>query len=206
MSGAGTWVTFATGSGADFAVHSYPSGGKEPCQRQRASHGSRSPWSWRAVMIARTRSRPTDGPSLRLTSESAPLADVRGTWLWTEEALFSVAAPLTSVFFGIQPEGPITHFTCHESGTMTLTQSGSSFSGTATQDSECRTRGGQVFSPRSSYRSSTSPRARSRAAAPHHQLGGGAAVTGGRSHPLPTIFHSAGAPPANTSGRCDVQA
>lgn len=147
MSGAGTWVTFATGSGADFAVHSYPSGGKEPCQRQRASHGSRSPWSWRAVMIARTRSRPTDGPSLRLTSESAPLADVRGTWLWTEEALFSVAAPLTSVFFGIQPEGPITHFTCHESGTMTLTQSGSSFSGTATQDSECRTRGGQVFSP-----------------------------------------------------------
>jgi hypothetical protein len=30
---------------------------------------------------------------------------------------------------------------------MTLTQSGSSFSGTATQASECRTRGGQVFSP-----------------------------------------------------------
>jgi hypothetical protein len=90
---------------------------------------------------------PADGASVVLASKSAPLADISGTWLWNEDVIFSVAAPTTGVFFGIQPEGPITHFTCHESGTMTLTQSGSSFGGTATQASECRTRGGQVFSP-----------------------------------------------------------
>ena len=90
---------------------------------------------------------PADGASLRLASKSAPVADISGTWLWSEEVIFSVAAPLTGVFFGIQPEGPITHFTCHESGTMTLIQAGSSFGGTASQVSECRTRGGQVFSP-----------------------------------------------------------
>jgi hypothetical protein len=90
---------------------------------------------------------PSDGTSLLVASESAPVADLSGTWLWREDVIFSVAAPTTGVFFGIQPEGPITHFRCHESGTMTLIQSGSSFSGTASQASECRTRGGQVFSP-----------------------------------------------------------
>jgi hypothetical protein len=90
---------------------------------------------------------PTDRPALPLASQSAPVADIGGTWLWSEQVIFSVGAPLTGVFFGIQPEGPITHFTCHETGTMTLTQSGPSFTGTASQVSECRTRGGQVFSP-----------------------------------------------------------
>ncbi len=88
---------------------------------------------------------PSDGTSLLLAP--APVADISGTWLWREDVIFSVAAPTTGVFFGIEPEGPITHFRCHETGTMTLTQSGSSFSGTASQASECRTRGGQVFSP-----------------------------------------------------------
>jgi hypothetical protein len=90
---------------------------------------------------------PADGASLPQAAKSAAVADISGTWLWSEEVIFSVAAPLTGVFFGIQPEGPITHFTCHETGTMTLIQAGASFSGTASQLSECRTRGGQVFSP-----------------------------------------------------------
>src|SRR5207249_2378430 len=90
---------------------------------------------------------PSSATSLSPASELLPVADISGTWLWREDVIFSVAAPLTGVFFGIQPEGPITHFRCHETGTMTLTQSGSSFSGTASQASECRTRGGQVFSP-----------------------------------------------------------
>jgi hypothetical protein len=109
-------------------------------------------WLTLAVAVAACNERqdpfaPTGRDALLQASNSAAVADISGTWLWSEEVIFSVAAPLTGVFFGIQPEGPITHFTCHDSGTMTLVQSGSSFSGTATQVSECRTRGGQVFSP-----------------------------------------------------------
>jgi hypothetical protein len=38
----------------------------------------------------------------------------------------------------------VTHVTCHDSGVMTLAQSGATFSGSATQAGTCETRGGQV--------------------------------------------------------------
>jgi hypothetical protein len=70
------------------------------------STAKRLAWLTLALVVAGCNGRqdplaPADGAALLLASKSAPLADVSGTWLWTEEALFSVAAPLTGVFFGI---------------------------------------------------------------------------------------------------------
>jgi hypothetical protein len=81
-----------------------------------------------------------DPGSAPLLATQASVPDLSGIWLWRERVSFSVSQFAATVFFGIEPEGPITHFDCMETGTMDLTQSGASFSGTAAQDSECRTR------------------------------------------------------------------
>jgi hypothetical protein len=48
---------------------------------------------------------PTEGSSVLPASESVPVADVSGTWLWSEEVIFSVAAPLTGTFRPSRPGG-----------------------------------------------------------------------------------------------------
>jgi hypothetical protein len=86
----------------------------------------------------------TAGPASAASAVSTP--DVNGTWNWSEEVTLALPEWLGPVF-GFAPEGPITHMRCQDSGVMTITQTGASFSGTATQVSTCQTRGGQVFAP-----------------------------------------------------------
>ena len=72
-----------------------------------------------------------------------PAIDVSGEWELSGEYfvyLLEWAAP----FFGFQPEGTRTHLRCHYTGTLTLAQTGSTFSGTYTEDGVCESAGGQV--------------------------------------------------------------
>lgn len=74
-------------------------------------------------------------------------SDLDGTWQWWEKTTVA-ARPLTAAMFGIPPEGPMTHFTCESGGQLTITAvTGTTFVGSATQSSECVTRGGFVFNP-----------------------------------------------------------
>ncbi|MCI0435947.1 MAG: hypothetical protein L0271_20260, partial [Gemmatimonadetes bacterium] len=75
-------------------------------------------------------------------------ADLSGTWQWSETTKVAARPFTAAVFFGIQPEGPITHLTCESAGQLTINVvTGSTFVGSATQSSECVTRGGIVFVP-----------------------------------------------------------
>lgn len=77
-------------------------------------------------------------------SARAPL-DVSGDWLWTRSEILTVPADFAFVF-GIEPEGPVTHFRCELEGVLTLDQAGATLSGVEMEtDSRCETRGGQVF-------------------------------------------------------------
>jgi hypothetical protein len=84
------------------------------------------------------------GPSLAAASADA---DISGAWNWREVVVLNLNEFAATVFFGIQPEGPQTHVRCNDSGTMTLVQTGASFTGTALQTATCETQGGQVFTP-----------------------------------------------------------
>jgi hypothetical protein len=82
-----------------------------------------------------------DGPEF--TAKST--IDVAGTWDWRREELLTVPADFAFIF-GIQPEGPITHFRCEVEGVITLAQSGDALSGVEVETASlCETRGGQVF-------------------------------------------------------------
>lgn len=81
---------------------------------------------------------------IELAAQPAPI-DVSGTWRWSEEAKGLIPEELALELFGIQPEGRATHFTCHDEGTFTLVQDGSSFTGSLEQTGICFTRGGQVI-------------------------------------------------------------
>jgi hypothetical protein len=72
--------------------------------------------------------------------------DLGGTWTWTE-TVTTIFPPLIAEILGITPEGPVTHATCYDNGTLTLAQSGNTFDGTATQTSTCTTNGGQQYTP-----------------------------------------------------------
>jgi hypothetical protein len=74
--------------------------------------------------------------------------DLNGTWDWTETTVIKTQAWAVPLFFGVQAEGPITHITCQAQGTLSLTQNGSTFSGSSTQSGSCETKGGQpVLAP-----------------------------------------------------------
>lgn len=76
-------------------------------------------------------------------SARAPI-DVSGDWNWTREEILSVPADWAFIF-GLQPEGPITHFRCELEGVISLDQNGNTLSGVEVEtDSRCETRGGQV--------------------------------------------------------------
>jgi hypothetical protein len=60
----------------------------------------------------------------------------------------TIFPPFIAELVGIEPEGSVTHAICHDSGTLSLVQTGSTFQGTATQVSSCTTKGGQqIVSP-----------------------------------------------------------
>lgn len=93
-------------------------------------------------------------PSPNLTAPAAPSAltaaaappDLSGAWNWSRVEHLTLPAWVAALVVGIEPEGPITQVTCEGSGTMTIDQSGRTFSGTATQTIHgCETAGGQQF-------------------------------------------------------------
>jgi hypothetical protein len=86
------------------------------------------------------------GVGAPLASVAAGVIDVGGAWSWHEEVV-SIMPREIALLIGLEPEGNVTHVTCTDFGAMTLAQTGATFTGTATQTSLCRTRGGQQFSP-----------------------------------------------------------
>ncbi len=70
--------------------------------------------------------------------------DISGDWDWNEVILVKVT-PFVAGLLGIEPEGPVTHITCRDEGTMTLTQINATFSGESSQTGLCVTRGGQEY-------------------------------------------------------------
>lgn len=84
------------------------------------------------------------------TSQSAEPANLAGPWEWTHSTVFVLPAGVAAAVLPPQGAahvtGPVAHIDCTVSGTMFITQSGSTFSGTATQSSSCRVRtGGPAF-------------------------------------------------------------
>ena len=70
--------------------------------------------------------------------------DLSGPWLWEEDILVVLPGEVVMDVFGVaESEGPVMILRCQTWGDMTLTQSGNSFDGLATQSSSCTTRGGQ---------------------------------------------------------------
>ena len=76
------------------------------------------------------------------TSQSAEPANLAGPWEWTHSTVFVLPAGVAAAVLPPQGAahvtGPVAHIDCTVSGTMFITQSGSTFSGTATQSSSCR--------------------------------------------------------------------
>jgi hypothetical protein len=73
-------------------------------------------------------------------------ADVAGDWQWSQELVLILPAWAAQGIFGIQPEGPTTYSRCSATGAMTLSQTGSTFTGTSQATSgQCVTKGGQIF-------------------------------------------------------------
>jgi hypothetical protein len=95
-----------------------------------------------ARLVAPAAVRGTGRP---LTSVASGTVDVSGAWQWREEVV-SLMPREIALLIGLTPEGTVTHVTCTDQGTMTLVQTGSTFTGAVTQTSLCRTRGGQEFS------------------------------------------------------------
>ena len=87
------------------------------------------------------------GASAATAAVAAPAVDVSGSWVWREEVILQLPEEFALEAFGVQPEGPVTIGRCVNTGIMELAQDGSTFSGTATQNSTCVSRGGQQFSP-----------------------------------------------------------
>lgn len=88
----------------------------------------------------------TGRPDAATTHANAPAIDVSGEWVWSRELSLIFPVWVAQGVFGIEPEGPSTSARCTGSGTMTLVQNGSSFSGVSQNtEGQCVTRGGQVF-------------------------------------------------------------
>ena len=74
--------------------------------------------------------------------------DISGIWQWTQTTLVQARPFTAAVIFGITPEGAMTHITCQSGGELTIVMlTESTFEGSATQSSTCRTRGGFEFNP-----------------------------------------------------------
>lgn len=74
--------------------------------------------------------------------------DIGGAWQFAEETSLTFPGELAASL-GIAPEGPVLHVSCSSpQGVLTITQSGSTFTGTLTHPaSSCVTRGGQTVQP-----------------------------------------------------------
>ena len=111
-----------------------------------ACEANRSPLAPTAQDVSSPSSNGQSATVLTAAVPTLSMADVSGTWTWDEEVKFMLpqSVPEAIADFGITPDGPVTHVTCHDSGMMTLVQNRATFSGSATQAGTCRTRGGQL--------------------------------------------------------------
>jgi hypothetical protein len=77
-------------------------------------------------------------------SDAREATNLTGSWTW-QETVESAIPPfiVEMIGQGIVPEGEITYLTCKGGGEITLTQTGDTFAGTATQGGTCMTAGGQ---------------------------------------------------------------
>jgi hypothetical protein len=83
---------------------------------------------------------------LRAHESGAPVVDLSGIWQWRQTTQMTLRSFVAQMFFGIDPEGPTTHVRCESTGTLTLAmQTDSTFTGSTTQSSVCRTQDGVVF-------------------------------------------------------------
>jgi hypothetical protein len=90
---------------------------------------------------------PADPALPALSQAAGSPADIGGVWQLSRELQVTAPDWVAESIFGIEPEGPVTIFRCISSGSMTVTQAGNEFSGTASWVSnDCETHGGQVFS------------------------------------------------------------
>ncbi len=93
----------------------------------------------------------TDSPLASVSGGSSNIGpgqplDLSGAWTWSREEHLTIPDWVAMFVIGIQPEGPVTQARCEGSGTMTLEQTGATFTGTATESShQCVTSGGQAF-------------------------------------------------------------
>jgi len=84
------------------------------------------------------------GCLLPVTALGAETPNISGTWDWTGRTIIlGPGSPEILWFFGVKSEGPVLYLICNAWGTLTISQTGSSFTGTTDQASECTTRGGQ---------------------------------------------------------------
>ncbi|WP_412061282.1 hypothetical protein [Rubrivirga sp. IMCC45206] len=85
------------------------------------------------------------GPTASDPTDARPVLDVSGTWDWSEVTHIRATPFAAGAIFGVTPEGPVTHLSCPSAGTLTVAQTGETFSGTSTQaPAVCTTRGGQT--------------------------------------------------------------
>lgn len=83
------------------------------------------------------------------TAAAVQPPDISGDWVWEHRTVFVI--PTDVAMAVVDPaahpflDGPITRIECRVSGTADLAQNGSSFSGTATQASDCALKEGPHF-------------------------------------------------------------
>jgi hypothetical protein len=90
--------------------------------------------------------------SLTALAPTAPSAvqpgsppDLSGSWNWSNVEVLRMPS-FVAIMVGIKPEGLNTQARCESAGTMTLVQTGASFSGSAARTfNACETKGGQFF-------------------------------------------------------------
>ena len=88
------------------------------------------------------------GPATTTPAVAPASIDISGPWTWRQTTRMAVRPFAAELIFGIAPEGPMTQITCESGGELTIVpQTASTFVGSATQSSECRTNGGVVFNP-----------------------------------------------------------
>jgi hypothetical protein len=88
-----------------------------------------------------------DGNGGALSADGPSAIDIGGTWNFTETVKAQIPVEVIEQFgLPIEPEGRVTHLTCHNSGVAQFVQTGSKLTGTQQGlVSECVTQGGQVL-------------------------------------------------------------
>lgn len=84
-------------------------------------------------------------PSFAVQQAQAGVIDISGTWLLEFENFIHLTEDAARFHFGLEPEGTRTTLRCTASGSMTLDQDGTTFTGASGGSSTCVTTGGQVL-------------------------------------------------------------